>query len=168
MLPIAIGTIVNYQLSTKKMLTYLGLGTNLGDKERNLTDAIRALSFQVGSVLAQSAMHRSAPWGFSSDNEFLNAVVLVETELTPLDLLAATQEIERSLGRTAKSVDGYADRLIDIDILLYEQLVIDTPELKIPHPLIAERDFVRIPLLEIAPGLLNPVSGLPYGVILPD
>lgn len=83
----------------------------------------------------------------------------METELTPLALLKKTQEIERSLGRTVKSAFGYADRLIDIDILLYDNLFVDQPALKIPHPLIMERDFVIIPLVEIAPDLVHPVTG---------
>ena len=140
-------------------LTYLGLGTNLGNKQQNLNDAIAALSVEVGGVMAVSSFRISAPWGFDSENTFLNAVVLMETELTPLALLKKTQEIERSLGRTAKSTSGYADRLIDIDILLYDNLFVDQPALKIPHPLIMERDFVIIPLVEIAPDLVHPVTG---------
>lgn len=139
--------------------TYLGLGTNLGNKQQNLTEAITALSVEVGGVLAVSSFLASEPWGFDSENTFLNAVVLVETDLTPLRLLQKTQEIERLLGRTAKSVHGYADRLIDIDILLYDNLIMDQPALKIPHPLIMERDFVLIPLTEIAPDLIHPVTG---------
>jgi len=140
-------------------LTYLGLGTNLGNKQQNLNDAITALSVEVGKVMAVSSFMVSAPWGFDSENTFLNAVVLMETELTPFALLQKTQEIERSLGRTAKSTHGYADRLIDVDILLYDNLLIDQPTLKIPHPLIMERDFVIIPLTEIAPDLVHPVTG---------
>ena len=140
-------------------LTYLGLGTNLGNKQQNLNDAIAALSVEVGGIMAVSSFRISAPWGFDSENTFLNAVVLMETELTPLSLLKKTQEIERSLGRTAKSTSGYADRLIDIDILLYDNLFVDQPALKIPHPLIMERDFVIIPLVEIAPDLVHPVTG---------
>lgn len=140
-------------------LTYLGLGTNLGNKQQNLNDAITALSVEVGKVMAVSSFMVSAPWGFDSENTFLNTVVLMETELTPFALLQKTQEIERSLGRTAKSTHGYADRLIDVDILLYDNLLIDQPTLKIPHPLIMERDFVIIPLTEIAPDLVHPVTG---------
>ena len=140
-------------------LVYLGLGTNIGDKEQNLNSAIRKLSLEVGEITRQSGFHASRPWGFQSENEFLNAVILAETNLLPLELLAKTKQIERELGRTTKSGKGYADRMIDIDILLYDDLIIDTPELKIPHPLIMERDFVYIPLLEIAPDLLHPKAG---------
>jgi len=140
-------------------LVYLGLGTNLGDKEQNLNNAIISVALEIGEVLSQSSFYASEPWGFQSENEFLNAVVLVNTTLSPFDLLEKTQDIELELGRTKKSSVGYADRLIDIDILLYDQLVIDQPTLKIPHPHIAERDFVYIPLAEIAPDVIHPLLG---------
>lgn len=140
-------------------LVYLGLGTNLGEKERNLNDAIISLSQEVGFVIRSSTFYTSKPWGFESDNDFLNAVVLIDTTLTPFDVLDKTQEIERNLGRIAKTINGYSDRLIDIDILLYDNLIIDQPTLKIPHPLIAERDFVLLPFVEIAPDLVHPVLG---------
>ena len=131
---------------------YLGLGTNLGDKEANLKAAIEEIRKRVGEVTSQSAFYASEPWGFESDNSFLNAVCCVSTELTPIEVLHITQEIERELGRSKKSVNGiYSDRMIDIDILLYDDLHIQTPELTIPHPLMRERDFVIIPLREIAP-----------------
>ncbi|MHB9140391.1 MAG: 2-amino-4-hydroxy-6-hydroxymethyldihydropteridine diphosphokinase [Paludibacter sp.] len=136
---------------------YLGLGTNLGEKERNLHDAVSALGFEVGNVLRLSAFHASLPWGFESPNDFLNAVVLIETNLSPSKLLNKTQEIEKNLGRIKKSNVNYTDRIIDIDILFYDNLIIEQPKLKIPHPLIMERDFVLIPLAEIAPDLIHPV-----------
>lgn len=138
-------------------LVYLGLGTNLGDKERNLNDAVMALTLEVGKVLSQSSFYVSKPWGFDSENDFLNAVVLVETNLSPFDLLSKTQAIEMNMGRITKTTSSYIDRVIDIDILLYDNLIIDQPTLKIPHPLLAERDFVLIPLAEIAPDLEHPV-----------
>ena len=131
---------------------YLSLGTNLGDKEANLKAAIEEIKKRVGEVTSLSAFHASEPWGFQSENSFLNAVCCVSTELTPIEVLNITQEIERELGRIKKSVNGiYSDRMIDIDILLYDDLHIQTPELTIPHPLMRERDFVIIPLREIAP-----------------
>lgn len=135
------------------------MGTNLGEKERNLNDAIISLSQEVGFVIRSSTFYTSKPWGFESDNDFLNAVVLVDTILTPFDVLSKTQEIERNLGRIAKTINGYSDRLMDIDILLYDNVIIDQPTLKIPHPLIAERDFVLVPFVEIAPDLVHPVLG---------
>ena len=129
---------------------YLSLGTNLGDKAANLNAAIRLIRQQVGSVTAVSSFHETKPWGFSSTNTFLNAAICVETSLTPNELLHATQAIEQALGRTHKSKNGqYADRIIDIDILTYDDLCIDTPELTIPHPLMTKRDFVMEPLREI-------------------
>ncbi|MDR3653914.1 MAG: 2-amino-4-hydroxy-6-hydroxymethyldihydropteridine diphosphokinase [Paludibacter sp.] len=139
-------------------LVFLGLGTNLGNKERNLYDAILKLSLEVGALIRQSSFYASKSWGYESSNEFLNAVVLVDTDLLPFELLAKTQQIELELGRTAKTGSGYSDRLIDIDILLYDNFTIDQPTLKIPHPLLVERDFVLIPLAEIAPDLIHPVT----------
>jgi len=112
---------------------------------------------EVGKVLSQSSFYVSKPWGFDSENDFLNAVVLVETNLSPFDLLSKTQAIEMNMGRITKTTSSYIDRVIDIDILLYDNLIIDQPTLKIPHPLLAERDFVLIPLAEIAPDLEHPV-----------
>ena len=129
---------------------YLSLGSNLGDRKDNLAQAIRLIGERVGEVLRKSSFLESKPWGFESDNLFVNACVLCETTLTPRQVLRATQKIERELGRTHKSVNGhYADRLIDIDILLYDDLRVDEPDLQIPHPLMFERDFVMIPLGEI-------------------
>jgi len=140
-------------------LVYLGLGTNLGNKEQHLNNAILKLSSEVGILVFQSAFYSSVPWGFDSENEFLNAVVLLETYLSPFDLLAKTQDIELKMGRTVKPTTDYSDRLIDIDILLYDSLIITEPTLKIPHPLMLERDFVLKPLMEIAPDLVYPISG---------
>lgn len=129
---------------------YLSLGTNLGDKTQNLVSTITEIERRIGPVRAQSAFLTTEPWGFESENTFLNAAVRVETALSPFDLLNKTQQIERDMGRTQKSVDGkYHDRIIDIDILLYDDLHINTPKLTIPHPLMYERDFVLIPLKEI-------------------
>lgn len=131
---------------------YLGLGSNLGDKEANLKAAVEEIGKRVGEVTSLSAFHASEPWGFTSENSFLNAVCCVLTDFSPMEVLRLTQDIERSLGRIKKSVDGqYSDRPIDIDILLYDDLHMNTPELTIPHPLMQKRDFVMIPLREIAP-----------------
>jgi 2-amino-4-hydroxy-6-hydroxymethyldihydropteridine diphosphokinase len=129
---------------------YLGLGSNLGDKEWNLSEAIRLIGEKVGEVLRQSSFIETEPWGFDSENRFLNAVILCQTTKTPREVLEITQQIERDMGRRQKSVSiGYADRTIDIDILLYDDLTIDEPNLKIPHPLMYQRDFVMRPLKEI-------------------
>lgn len=148
-------------------LIFLGLGSNLGEKEKNLQDAVMMLKMEIGSLLSQSSFYISKPFGFSSENDFLNAVVLMETHLSPCELLDKTREIEQEMGRTSKSCgQQYADRIIDIDILLYDHLVIDQPTLKIPHPAIAERDFVFIPLLEIAPDLVDPLSGKKFSELV--
>lgn len=129
---------------------YLSLGTNLGDKENNLLSAISEIERRIGPVRAQSAFLATEPWGFDSQNTFLNAAIRIETRFSPLELLDETQQIERDLGRKHKSVNGqYHDRIIDIDILLYDDLHISTPRLTIPHPHMHERDFVIIPLKEI-------------------
>ena len=135
---------------TEPHLAYLSLGTNLGRRRQNLLRAIRLIGEHVGRVVCQSSFHETEPWGFQSTHRFLNACVGVETTLTPRQLLHATQQIELQLGRRQKSANGiYHDRPIDIDILLYDDLHIDEPDLKIPHPLMHQRGFVMIPLHEI-------------------
>ena len=134
----------------KTHMVYLGLGTNLGDKRKNLNDAIRMLENQVGEVEKVSSVIETEPEGFKSDNMFLNAVVKVRTALSPFELLDITQDVEKSLGRKEKSSNGiYHDRVIDIDILLYDDINISTPRLVIPHPRMAQREFVMTPLTEI-------------------
>lgn len=136
---------------------YLGLGANLGNKEANLRTAIYKLQERIGKQVSLSSFYETAPWGFESDHSFLNAAIGLETNLSPIEILHITQEIEKELGRTKKSVNGsYSDRLIDIDILLYDTLVLQTPELTIPHPLMTERDFVMKPLIEIAGNVIHP------------
>lgn len=129
---------------------YLSLGTNLGDKEHNLNEAIRLLGERVGEVTKVSSFIETEPWGFASENKFLNACVKVQTTLEPHALLDETQTIECLLGRKIKSCGGeYHDRTIDIDILTYGDITVDEPDLRIPHPLMEERDFVMIPFKEI-------------------
>ena len=129
---------------------YLSLGTNMGDKRHNLDEAVRHLGERAGVVVAVSSYHETEPWGFVSDNTFLNACVKLHTALTPHELLHVTQQIERELGRMQKSHNCvYHDRTIDIDILLYSDTVVDDDDLKIPHPLMLQRDFVMNPLKEI-------------------
>lgn len=129
---------------------YFGLGTNLGDREENIRRAYELIQKRVGSIVRRSSLYHSAPWGFESDNAFVNTAVCVETSLTPHEVLQATQQIEREMGRTQKSVNGiYHDRIIDIDILQYDDVQMSTPELTLPHPHINERPFVYEPLSEI-------------------
>ena len=138
-------------------LVYLGLGTNLGNKEQNLNNAVKSISMRIGDIVRLSSFIVTKPRGFESENNFLNAVVLVGTNYSPNELLKKTQKIEIDLGRFEKSSSTYSDRVIDIDILFYDQLIINQPTLKIPHPLIIERDFVLIPLSEIAPDFVHPI-----------
>jgi len=140
---------------TKLHEVYLGLGSNLGDREAVLLQAIDLIDERVGQVLRRSSFIETEPWGFESANRFLNAAVCCETTLTPREVLQATQQIERDLGKRKRHATkrqkeiNYQDRPIDIDILLYDDLIVDEPDLKIPHPLMHQREFVMRPLNEI-------------------
>lgn len=138
---------------------YLALGTNLGNRQKNMIAAIENIEKQIGTVVSQSAFYDSEPFGFESDNRFLNSVVKVKTDLLPNQLIEVAQQIEHDMGRTEKSgEEGYTDRLIDIDILFYNREVINNgSKLIIPHPRMAERDFVLKPLAEIAANFVHPV-----------
>ncbi len=147
---------------------YLSLGSNIGDRQQQLQKAIQLIGEKVGTVTRQSSFMTTAPWGFQSEHQFLNAVILCETVLTPREVLTQTQHIEKILGKQGRhatlrntskqertgesktpSAVIYKDRPIDIDILLYDDWTVDEPDLQIPHPLMTERDFVMIPLKEI-------------------
>ena len=142
------------------MLIYFGIGTNLGDREANLRTALQLLHERVGECIACSSVYRSAPQGFASENEFANVVVVCRTDHSPEEVLLITQQIEREMGRTEKSVNGvYHDRVIDIDLLqagignresgIQTQVECNTDTLTLPHPRMHERDFVLIPLREV-------------------
>lgn len=129
---------------------FIGLGSNLGDRSALLDEALRLIDERVGHVLRVSSYYETEPWGFQSDNLFLNAAALVITTLSPQHCLKETQHIERQLGRVDKTVDGaFQDRPIDIDLLMYDDLEVNEPDLTLPHPHIEEREFVQIPLQEI-------------------
>lgn len=130
--------------------TYLSLGSNLGDRRQLLHTAINEIAERVGRVEAISSCIETEPVGFDSVHLFLNMAVRVTTELNPYELLKVLKQLERDLGRTRKSHDGiHYDRTIDIDILLYDNLEVNSEELQIPHPRMWERDFVIRPLKEI-------------------
>ena len=149
------------------MTAYLSLGTNIGDKRENLKRAIEALSLALGHYTALSEFTETSPWGFESERNFLNCCVAFETGLEPLQLLDITERIERELGRTAKSTDGiYHDRIIDIDILLFGDMVVNDRRLTIPHPLMHKRLFVLQPLAEIASTAIHPTTGNDIGQLL--
>ena len=135
------------------MLYYLSLGSNLGDREQLLRQALTSIEQQIGTLLRCSSLYYSEPWGFKSEHEFCNLCCAVETDKSPLVVLHLTQAIERSLGRTRKSDGQYADRTMDIDLIrVFDQdteIKHQSEELVLPHPLWEQRDFVRIPLSEI-------------------
>jgi len=139
------------------MICYLSLGANLGRREQTLRQAIQLIEQQIGKVLRCSSFYYSEPWGFDSPHAFCNLCCAVQTPLSPMAMLTATQAIERALGRKKKTTNGlYADRTIDIDLICaYDEdgneLTSHSPELMLPHPLWQQRDFVRVPLAEIRP-----------------
>lgn len=138
-------------------LVYLGLGTNIGNKRKNMVTAAALLAERAGDVLSLSSFYETEPWGFASENTFLNAALELETACSPMELLHLTQQIEREMGRTQKSDGSYHDRIIDIDILLYGNEVVHHEDLVVPHPLMQQRLFVMQPLAEIAPSLVHPI-----------
>jgi 2-amino-4-hydroxy-6-hydroxymethyldihydropteridine diphosphokinase len=146
---------------------YLGIGTNLGDRKRNLREAIEKIEEHIGMVLSSSSIYETAPWGFDAESDFLNMVILVETIHSPAELLKKIFTIESGMGRE-RDQDRYSSRVIDIDILLYDDLVLDQKGLKIPHRLMHERRFVLAPLCEIAPDLIHPVLRKRMKVLLEE
>jgi 2-amino-4-hydroxy-6-hydroxymethyldihydropteridine diphosphokinase len=143
-------------IKEKMKQVFLGIGSNLGNREENLNNALRSVREEVGNVLISSSVYETEPWGFDSDNQFLNMVVEAETKLEPPALLEAVLDIEKSMGRV-RNKSQYSSRIIDIDILIYDDLVVDTENLQIPHPHIHERKFILMPLAEIAPDFIHPV-----------
>ena len=137
---------------------YLSLGTNLGDRQSNLETALTLICRKIGTIEAASQVIETEPWGFDSPNRFMNMAVKVKTDLDPFQALKVTQGIEKDMGRTEKSMDKvYHDRVIDIDILLYDDMILNTEKLTIPHPLMHKRMFVIKPLAEIAQDVMHPI-----------
>lgn len=137
---------------------FLSLGSNLGDSERHLAVATELIQEEVGEVIAQSPLYSTEPWGFSSKHLFLNQVIEIQTTCSLFRLLCLTQNIESRLGRKKElSAISYSDRIIDIDILAYDKVVVNTAELCVPHPKIALRRFVLEPLCDIAPTWIHPI-----------
>jgi len=135
---------------------FLGLGTNLGDREANLKTALESIIENIGPVVSLSSVYETEPWGFRTEDLFLNMVAEVETKLKPSGLLGRMLMIEANMGRL-RSGTGYSSRIIDLDILLYGEEIMDSKSLVIPHPKLHERRFVLVPLCEIAPDLVHPV-----------
>lgn len=141
---------------TNRMLTvYIGIGSNLGDREENCLRAVKLLSEDGLIIRKQSSLYETEPWGLKDQPGFINMAIEAETGLEPLKLLELLKNIEKQMGRN-ESV-RWGPRVIDLDILFYNALVMDTPEFRIPHPLMHERDFVLRPLAEIAPEKEHPV-----------
>jgi 2-amino-4-hydroxy-6-hydroxymethyldihydropteridine diphosphokinase len=139
-------------------VVYLGVGSNLGDRQAYIKQALALIADRAGTVCLVSDYFESPSWGYVSPNNYINVAVGIETSLQPMELLAVTQEIERNMGRLDKTINGeYRDRVIDIDILLFEDRIISTTDLTIPHPQLHNRVFVLVPMNEIAPYLIHPV-----------
>jgi 2-amino-4-hydroxy-6-hydroxymethyldihydropteridine diphosphokinase len=139
-----------------KHSVFLGLGSNQGEKIKNCEQAIEEiLKLEGGFLLSRSSWYYSEPWGREDQNRFVNGVIQIMTEFCPDELLAKFKEIEKRLGRTDR--EKWGPRVIDIDILFYDDLSFESPEMEIPHPRIVERNFVLIPLAEIAPQFVHPV-----------
>lgn len=135
---------------------FLLLGGNLGNKERTFTSARTRLEEELGKITQMSSVYETEPWGFQSDYLFWNQIILIETGWSPCEVLKKTKIIEQELGRVRKA-ERYSSRLIDIDLLFYDDMVFHEPQLELPHPRIIDRRFVLEPLAEIAPNMLHPV-----------
>jgi 2-amino-4-hydroxy-6-hydroxymethyldihydropteridine diphosphokinase len=136
---------------------YLLLGSNLGNRKEILDKAIELINDKIGIITSQSKDYETKPWGVTDQPDFLNLAISIHTNLKPLEILEQTQSIENQLGRVRK--EKWGARLIDIDIMFYGDEIINEPNLKIPHPLMQERDFALIPLAEIAPDFVHPMLG---------
>lgn len=146
------------------MRVVLGFGSNIGDRKSIIEKAIKLLNNRLGTFVIASTIIESEPWGFVADNLFLNSVACFETELSPDEILAICLQTEKELGRIriksnndSSKKKEYSSRTIDIDILLIDNIIINTPNLQVPHPLIQERDFVLNPLKEIIPNWIHPI-----------
>ncbi len=133
---------------------YLGLGSNLGNREENLHIAQRFIVEKFGTIILLSSIYETAAWGFTEQHSFLNQVICIETKFPPIQVLQIVLEIEKSMGRIREQKWGA--RIIDIDILYYANKIVSLPDLVIPHPFIQERRFILVPLCEIAGGFIHP------------
>ncbi len=134
----------------------IGLGGNLGDVKKTLLETIELISTKIGKIHSTSSVYQTQAWGVEDQPSFLNQVVVAETALTPLEVLDCCLEIEQELGRDRINGTKWGERVIDVDVLFYASLLIDLPTLKVPHPHIQDRNFVLVPLMEIAPDFVHP------------
>lgn len=147
---------------------FLSLGSNIGDKKKNLARAIRYINVGVGHIIDLSGIYETDPWGFDSEEKFLNMVIEIISDLTPSEMMKKCLEIEVKLGRVRSKKDGYSSRIIDIDLLFYQKEIISEPDLIIPHPHIQNRRFVLEPLCEIDPDFIHPVLGKSIAALLAE
>ena len=145
---------------TKFKYAYIGIGTNLGDKCKNIEDAIDLMEQCIGPVMAGSKLYKTPPWGFNSEGDFLNGVIKINTILEPLILLKKLKVIEQKMGRDLGPKIGYQSRIIDLDILDYNGQMFFNHSLSVPHPLLTERNFVLMPLNDIDPNWKHPTTKL--------
>ncbi len=136
-------------------IVYVGIGSNLGDRERNCLRAIELMEERSLKVNRRSRTYETEPWGVKDQPRFINMAVSVETALDPRKLLGLLKDVEKLMGR--EETGRYGPRIIDLDILLYDSLVVKEPGLEIPHPLMHEREFVLVPLADITPDTVHPV-----------
>lgn len=133
------------------------LGANLGDKQAMFAQVEEMLSQHVGSIVQKSSYYQSGAWGFESNDLFLNQIIVVQTEFSAHDTLLRCQAIESKCGRTRSKIAGYESRLIDIDILYFNNDIVESDDLTIPHPLIQQRRFALVPLVEVLPEYIHPI-----------
>jgi 2-amino-4-hydroxy-6-hydroxymethyldihydropteridine diphosphokinase len=145
-------------------IVYIGIGSNLGNRRKNCRDAIELLKKKGVIVNKNSSFYKTEPWGIKDQPKFLNVAIEIETDLKPHDLLAVLKKVEDEIGR--KKSYKWGPRLIDLDILFFGNIVIDEDNLKIPHPLMHEREFVLRPLQEIAPDMVHPLFKIKVGELL--
>jgi 2-amino-4-hydroxy-6-hydroxymethyldihydropteridine diphosphokinase len=138
----------------------IGLGSNLNDRFAALSCTLSLLKEEAGEIVAVSSVWETEPWGFEADDQFLNMVVVIETGKQPRQLMQLFRSLEGRMGRKRSGGGRYESRIIDIDILLWEDRVISMPGLEVPHPRLADRRFVLEPLSEVAPDVVHPVTGL--------
>lgn len=144
------------------MRYYLNIGTNMGDRHGNISWAVAQIASRLQTEVVQSAPFESEPWGYESDNRFINVGVVLDSEKEPQEVQSELHGIEVTMGSANhRHADGsYADRIIDIDVIAIDEMIIDSDTLTVPHPRMEQREFVLVPMEEIAPEWRHPKSGL--------